>query len=179
MALPQFIINRNVLARRLSHLSHMLNAPNGTRGNYIGACTRCLWGRLKDVFFYRSLSLCMSLSISLFLSLSISLFLSPSISLSVLSTKRTCQRELGLINYCTNIDSNKVSVSYVLIILVFGNISYITLAFSLTFLSIRNHSPACSCHHLWHLAAICVACRSRVRKWLPISGTHLRHALSN
>lgn len=66
MALPQSIINRNVLARRLSHLSHMLNAPNGTRGNYIGACTRCclsVCGKLKDVYL-----LSFTPSISCFLS---------------------------------------------------------------------------------------------------------------
>lgn len=98
MALPQSIINRNVLARRLSHLSHMLNAPNGTRGNYIGACTRCclsvclsLWkaqGRLLAVFY----SLCLVLSLRYFLSL----FFSPFHSLLPLSFPLclgTCHRE--------------------------------------------------------------------------------------
>lgn len=67
MALPQSIINRNVLARRLSHLSHMLNAPNGTRGNYIGACTLCClsvcWTLCVEGS--RTITFCLSLPLSL------------------------------------------------------------------------------------------------------------------
>lgn len=94
MALPQSIINRNVLARRLSHLSHMLNAPNGTRGNYIGACTRCclsVCGRLKDVYLL-SFTPFVSCSLTYFLSL----FFSPLHSLPPLSFPLclgTCHRE--------------------------------------------------------------------------------------
>lgn len=67
MALPQSIINRNVLARRLSHLSHMLNAPNGTRGNYIGACTRCCLSVCLSLCVEgsRTFTFCLSLPLSL------------------------------------------------------------------------------------------------------------------
>lgn len=59
MALPQSIINRNVLARRLCHLSHMLNASNGTRGNYIEKCICCSHTEINtDTSRYLSIEHC-------------------------------------------------------------------------------------------------------------------------
>lgn len=124
MALPQSIINRNVLARRLSHLSHMLNAPNGTRGNYIGACTRCclsvclsLCVKGSRTFTFclslpLSLSRCLSLLISLSLIYSLPLFyfsllLFPFLSFFLcLGYKRNLSPQVWLINYITNIGYN-------------------------------------------------------------------------
>lgn len=116
MALPQSIINRNVLARRLSHLSHMLNALNGTRGNYIGACTRCCLSVCLSVSVEgsRTFTCCLSLPLSRALSLSyfLSLFFSPFYSLLPLSFplclcyKRNLSSRVCLINYITNIDYN-------------------------------------------------------------------------
>lgn len=112
MALPQSIINRNVLARRLSHLSHMLNAPNGTRGNYIGACTRCCLSLSVCLSVSaegsRTFTCCLLLPLSSALSqiLSFSLFFSLSLSPSSFfpSVFGNLSSRVCLINYIANID---------------------------------------------------------------------------